>query len=189
MTKAGRRLVRPSAIITLAAAAAAAGLTFLAGQCDVCDAASSILLSGVVPGKCTMTVTADAQAANLPITGAGAHRVLVGTIVQNCTGTRSYTVGMTSMNCAFSPTGGKVMNEEAGEYLSYSGEFNNPTTGGSQAVVTGLLASACTGQIGRQVTSGHITNETSSLYINFTGSPALAAGTYQDIVTISLNMN
>jgi len=179
--------VRLAAAVAVLGAAAA--LPFVVGNCDICDAANSILLAGVVAGKCTVAVTADAQAATLPITAAGAQRVLVGTIQQNCTGTRSYSIGMSSMNCAFSPTGGKVMNEDANEYLPYSGEFNNPTTGGSQAVVTGLLASACTNQIGRQVTKGHISNETSSLYINFTGSPVLAAGTYQDVVTISLNMN
>lgn len=162
---------------------------YLLKECDVCDAASTILLSGVVAGKCTVGVTADAQAVNLPITAAGAQRVLVGTMLQNCTGNRSYTLAITSMNCSISPSGGKLRSDDSGEYLSYSAEFNNPTTGGSQAVVNGLLASACTGQIGRQVTSAKITNETSSLYVNFAGTPGLAAGTYQDIVTISLNMN
>ncbi len=162
---------------------------YLVRECDVCDAASTILLSGAVAGKCTVAVTADAQAANLPITVAGAQRVLVGTMLQNCTGNRSYTLAVSSMNCAISPAGGKLHSDDSGEYLSYAAEFNNPTTGGSQAVVSGLLASACTGQIGRQVTSAKINNETSSLYVNFAGNPGLGAGTYQDIVTISLNMN
>lgn len=165
------------------------GAPYLLQECDVCDAASTILLSGMVAGKCTVGVSADAQAANLPITTSGAQRVLVGTLLQNCTGSRSYTLAVSSMNCAISPTGGKLRSDDSGEYLSYSAEFNNPTTGGSQAVVTGLLASACTGQIGRQVTSAKVTNETSSLYVNFAGTPGLGAGTYQDIVTISLNMN
>lgn len=165
------------------------GAPYLLRECDVCDAASTILLSGMVAGKCTVGVSADTQAANLPITASGAQRVLVGTLLQNCTGTRSYTLAVSSMNCAVSPTGGKLRSDDSGEYLSYSAEFNNPTTGGSQAVVSGLLASACTSQIGRQVTSAKVTNETSSLYVNFAGTPGLGAGTYQDIVTISLNMN
>lgn len=170
-------------------AAASVGVPYLLAECDVCDAASTILLAGTVLGKCTVAVSAGGQAANLPITAAGNQRVLVGTMQQNCTGNRSYTLGISSMNCATAPAGAKLLSTESGEHLSYSAEFNNPTTGGSQAVVSDLLATGCTGQTGRQVTHAKITNETSNLYVNFAGAPGLAAGTYQDIVTISLNMN
>lgn len=157
------------------------------GKCDICEAAT-IMLIGVVPGKCSITVVPNAQASNLPIYAPGAQRVVIGTVLQNCTGARSYTLSVTSTNCPATPTGGKVVVPVWGDYLRYSVEFVNPTTGGSQADVIGLMASSCGSQIGRVVTKGHITNETSTVYTNFTGDTTLTAGTYEDVVLISLTM-
>ena len=174
-----------TAVATVLAAAALAAAPYLVRECDVCQAASDIFLSGYVPGVCTIVVTENAQASNLPITAAGAQRVLVGTVLQNCNGRRTYVLMATSRNCPASPVGGKLLNDAA-DRLPYSVEFNNPTTGMSYPVVTGLLQSACTDQVGRHVQFSRIRDETSSVYVNFTGAPDLAAGTYEDIVTISI---
>ncbi len=173
-----------------AAAAAAAGLVVsqVVEDCDVCEAATTILLSGTVMGQCTIAVTPTPQAVELPVITPGAQRVLIGSVVQDCNKKQSYIVSMSSVNCTVAPAGGKILEPVSGEYLSYSGEFANPTTGGSTPSVTGLLATACTGQIGRSVNNAKISNETSTVYVNFTGSSTLGAGTYQDTVTISLNM-
>ena len=75
------------------------------------------------------------------------------------------------------------------ESLRYSVEFNNPTTGGSQAVVTGLLATACSGAsavVGRDVTNSRIFNELSRIYINYSGDSGLAADSYTDTLTITM---
>lgn len=157
------------------------------GECDVCEAAT-IMLIGVVPGKCSITVVPGAQASNLPISASGAQRVVIGTVQQNCTGNRSYTLSVTSTNCPTAPTGGKVVVPVWGDYLRYSVEFVNPTTGGSQADVIGLMASSCTNQIARVVDHAHISGETSTVYTNFTGDTTLTAGTYEDVVLISLTM-
>lgn len=174
----------------LLAAVLVAGIAgpFLVQECDVCMAASSLFLSGTVEGRCTINVVADAQAGNLDITAPGAQRVMIGSVQQDCNGRRTYMLTVSSRNCAVVPTGGKLMNENSNEILPYSIEFNNPTTGWSQPVVTGLLESACTYQIGRFVLLGRVRDETSTLFVNFTGIPDLAAGAYQDVVTVSINI-
>lgn len=174
--------------VVSAVVAAAFIASLIIEECDVCEAATSILLSGTVMGQCTIAVNASPQAVNLPVITPGPQRVMVGSVVQDCNKKQSYIVTMSSVNCATAPAGGKIMEPVSGEYMSYSGEFANPTTGGSSPSVTGLLATACAGQIGRSVNNAKINNETSTVYVNFTGSPTLGAGVYQDIVTISLNM-
>lgn len=174
--------------VVAAVVAAALVTSLIVEECDVCEAATSILLSGTVLGKCTIAVTSTPEATNLNIISPTSQRIQIGSVVQNCNGRRSYIVTMTSMNCATAPAGGKMLDPLSGDYLSYSGEFANPTTGGSSPSVTGLLATSCTGQTGRSVTNGNIANETSTVFVNFIGSPTLGAGVYQDTVTISLNM-
>jgi hypothetical protein len=178
--------VAGSIVVALVAAVLIA--PWLSDECDICEAATSILLVGTVPGKCTIEVTPAPGATNLPIATSGAHRVMIGTVLQDCTGRRSYTLTVGSMNCAAAPTGGKVLEPVTGEFLSYSGEFINPATGGSETNVLGLLATSCSGQVGRAVNHAKIDAESSAVYVNFTGSPTLAAGTYEDIFIISLNM-
>ncbi len=176
--------------LALAAALTGGALTapWVLDVCDVCEAATAILLSGTVEGKCTINVSSTSEAVELPITAPGAHRIMIGSALQDCNGRRSYIVSVSSMSCAVAPAGGKILNTGSDEFLPYSAEFVNPATGGSTPVVTGLLATSCVGQVGREVTHGKVTNETSQIYLNFTGSSDLGAGTYQDVVTISLNM-
>lgn len=179
---------RAAALIVAAVAVAAlAAAPFLVRECDVCEAASDIFLSGYVPGVCTIAVTEDAQAIDLPLGAPGSQRIRVGSVLQNCNGRRTYTITVSSRNCAAAPAGAKLLNDEdTASALPYSVEFNNPTTGGSDAVVTGLLASACSNQIGRYVNFTRIQNESSTVYVNLVGAADLAAGTYEDVVTISI---
>ena len=182
------RTAAAAAAVVVIAAAAVATSPYLVRECDVCEAATSIFLSGYVAGKCTIDVTPDAQAVNLTIDTVNPQRVLIGSVQQDCNGKRSYAIAVTSWNCAAAPTGGKLLASGSDDHLPYSVEFNNPTTGSSQAVVTNLLASSCTGQIARSVTSHNVQNETSTVYLNFSGSTELEAGNYEDVVTISITM-
>lgn len=172
------------------AMAAAAGLVaiVLFSDCDVCEAANQILLQGTVAQNCTINVSTEPGAGNLPLTTTGAQRVQVGIVNQSCNKKVGYTLDVTSANCAAAPAGAKVIDAVSAELLAFSAEFNNPTTGGSTATVTGLLASACGGQTGRNVTNAKITNENSNVFVNFTGDPALGAGTYQDTLTVTMNV-
>ncbi|MEQ9333854.1 hypothetical protein [Thalassobaculum sp.] len=186
-----RNIIRLRGAAATAVALALAGLLaapFLVRECDVCEAATSIFLSGYVAGKCTIGVTPDIEAVNLAVDTTAPQRVPIGSVLQDCNGKRSYAIAVTSWNCAAPPTGGKLMADGTDDYLPYTVEFNNPTTGGSQGVVTNLLATACTGQIARTVTSHNVSDETSTVYLNFTGSTELEAGTYEDVVTISITM-
>lgn len=149
-------------------------------------AAQNIQLQGIAAQNCTIDVVADGAASTLPLTTSGAQRVQVGTVTQNCNKKAGYTLSVTSTNCAAAPTGGKVVDAVAGESLNYSGEFANPTTGGSTASVTGLLASACSSQTARDVTNAKISGEISTVFVNFTGNTALGAGTYTDTLTVVL---
>ncbi len=63
------------------------------------------------------------------------------------------------------------------------------TTGGSSAIVTGLLATACTGQNARVVSNAKINGENSTLFVNYTGDGGLSADTYQDTLTLTMNVN
>lgn len=167
---------------------AAVGMLFYPDGCEICQAANDILLQGTVAQNCTVDVTTLAAAGNLPLTTAGAQRVQVGSVLQNCNKKVGYTLVVSSATCATAPTGAKISDPVSGETLAYSGEFANPTTGGSTASVTGLLASSCDTQIGRDVTNAKITAETSTVFVNFTGNAALAAGTYQDTLTVTMNV-
>ncbi|MBM3536043.1 MAG: hypothetical protein FJX60_23780 [Alphaproteobacteria bacterium] len=183
------KLTRLRVAVALAFSMAAAVGLYVLPSCDVCEASTSILLSGVIPGKCTIDVNSSSRAGDLPIASPGPHRVQIGSVTQNCNGRRSYALSISSANCTQSPTGGKLIEPGSGSYLPYSGEFNNPTTGGSAPVVTGLLESSCIAQIGRRVEQGVIANEVSAVYVNFIASETMASGTYQDTVTISIATN
>lgn len=151
-------------------------------------AQGQIMLVGQILRKCSIVVAADPNASNVPLTAAGAQRLLVGTATQDCNGRNGYTLYILSADCLAAPTGAKLTDAVSADYLSYSVESDNPTTGGSQPVVTGLLASACTNQVMRDVTSAIIHSQVSTLYINYTGSSSLSAGTYQDILTVTMTM-
>lgn len=169
------------------AIAVAAGLS-LFSDCEVCEAANQILLQGTVAQNCTLDVTSTAAAANLPLTTAGSQHVQVGSVLQSCNKKVGYTLTVTSANCASGTAGAKVLDPVSTETLAYSTEFNNPTDGGSQATVTGLLQSACASQVGRDVTNWKARNESSLVFVNFTGDGNLAAGTYQDTITVTMNV-
>ena len=135
-----------------------------------------------------IAVMPDPAAMSLPLTAAVAQRILVGTVLQYCNKKTGYTLVITSANCSTAPVGAKVVDTVSGESVPYSVEMDNPTTGGSRAVVSGLLASTCLSAVGRDVLNAKIVYETSQVYASYTGSTLLAAGTYQDTLTFTLNL-
>lgn len=139
--------------------------------------------------NCTFGFSAKPLAILLPVSSATPQRVEVGSILQNCSGNGNYTLVIGSGNCLLYSAGAKLTGQTTTEFVGYSVEFDNPTTGGSQAVVTGLLANYCWNADGRQVNNAKITNESSSVYINFTGSTVLPADTYTDTLIVTLNMD
>lgn len=179
----------------LAAAAVAVALIgagVIASQfvedCEICAAATTVLLQGAVAQNCTLGVSTAAGAANLPLTTTGAQHVQVGTALQTCNKKIGYTLTITSLNCASGSAGAKVIDPASNEVLRYTAEFNNPTGGGSQASVTNLLQSACSGQVARDVSNWKAFDENSTIFVNFTGDGGLAAGTYQDTLTVTMNI-
>jgi len=156
--------------------------------CRPCEAAYTILLQGTVAQNCNVEVTPLPGASNLPLTAIGAQRVQVGTVLQNCNKKAGYDLIVESQNCSVAPAGGKLIEPGSGEHVSYSAEFANPTTGGSQASVTNLLSVACVAQIARSVNESKINNEISYVFVNFNPSLQLAAGVYQDVITITMNV-
>src|SRR5690242_902040 len=102
---------------------AGAGAFWVYDDCDICQAATTIPLSGTVALNCTINVTSTASAANLNLTG-GTTRVQVGDVIQNCNDKAGYTLAVTSANCATpTPTGAKVHDSVSGDFVAYSGEF------------------------------------------------------------------
>ena len=147
------------------------------------------LASRAGASNCSFAFNATTLAILLPLASATPHRIQVGTVYQNCNGNASYDLIVASGNCVLSPTGAKLLDEMNQASVGYSVEFDNPTTGGSQPVVTGLLARICSNADGRDVDKAKISGESSSVFINFTGSTMLAAGTYSDTLSVTLNMN
>jgi hypothetical protein len=179
------KTAKRAALATLAVAGAIASLPGAA------TAASTITISGTVLPNCGIAVTPNASAANLDLTSSGPQHVTVGTVLQSCNKMAGYTIVVTSANCATpTPAGAKLIGTAPNtDTLSYSVEAQNPVTGGSQAVVTGLLASSCTGQNARAVTNAKISTETSTIFINYNGSASLNADTYQDTLTFTVIVN
>jgi len=185
MTAARRWRLAAGSVAALVVATIAG--SWLMEDCDICEAATTILLQSTVPQTCTINVTADPNAANLNLVAAGAQHVRVGTVAQSCNKKIGYTIAVTSTNCTSTPTGAKVLDSVSNESLGYSVEFDNPPTGGSSDV-TNLLATACAGQTGRNVTNAKISGESSTIYVNYTGNAGLGAGAYQDTLTLAMNV-
>lgn len=152
----------------------------------------NVPLAGSVAQNCTISVTPTAEASNLDLSD-GAKRVRVGDVLQNCNKKAGYRLTVDSDNCGTGTPGAKLIGTGASpENVRYSVEFNNPTTGGSQAIVTGLLSDQCTGDayiLGRAVAGAKIRNETSNIYINYAGDSGLAADSYTDIVRLIMTVN
>lgn len=148
----------------------------------------TITLIGTVASNCTLNITANSSALNLDL-ATGSRRVEVGTALQNCNKKAGYTIHVLSQNCANGTPGAKLLGTLGGETLRYSVEFNNPATGGSQSVVTGLLDNACSGAskiVGREVTNEKVRDELSRIYVNYQGDSTLAADSYSDTLTLTL---
>lgn len=178
----------PAAVAALLIVGAGVIASQLIEDCELCEAATTVLLQGAIAQNCTLSVSTVAGASSLPLTTTGAQHVQVGTAEQTCNKKVGYTLTITSLNCASGSAGAKVIDPASNEVLRYTAEFTNPTAGGSQASVTNLLQSACTGQVARDVSNWKALNESSSIFVNFTGDGALAAGTYQDTLTVTMNV-
>jgi hypothetical protein len=152
----------------------------------------SIPLSGTMAQNCTISVTPTASATALDLTD-GAKHVDIGSIVQNCNKKTGYRITVDTDNCSVGTPGAKLIGAATTpETLSFSVEFANPTTGGSDASVTGLLSTQCTGDayiLGRETTGVKISAETSTVYANYTGDSGLAADTYTDTLRITMTVN
>lgn len=178
-----RHVLGYGAVALLSASALAVALL----KFSPADAASQIILSGSIAQNCTINVTPDPAAQTLNLTG-GAQHVTVGTVSQSCNKKAGYLLVVSSANCGAAPTGAKLIGAAGGETLVYSVESQNPTTGGSAAGVTGLLATACAAQNARIVSNAKINGENSTVFVNYTGNSGLGADTYQDTLTFTLNV-
>ena len=150
----------------------------------------SITLRGSMAAHCQISVTPTGSATNLEL-GDGVFRVEVGTVLQNCNKKDGYTLTVASNNCTTGTAGAKLIGLTHGEVLPYSVEFSNPATGGSQTTVQNLLSSACAGATvitGRDVANAKIKDETSHIFVNYTGNADLAADTYEDTVIITMTV-
>jgi hypothetical protein len=161
----------------------------------------TINVTAAVPQNCSITTAADsglATALATALTTTGSQTVTVGSVSQTCNKKAGYTLTVTSSNCATTTVGSatatagaKLINSAAGseEYQLYSVGFTNPS--GS---TSGLLASSCTAATGRDVTGTKVSNQSSSIVINFTtgvngvNGDIAGAGTFSDTLTIDMTV-
>lgn len=181
----------PKLIVAAAAILGVAAIVYwtLSDRNVTAQLAGNIPLAGIVGPSCSVSVTALPAASNLNLTGGAVVDLQVGTVTQNCNASAGYTLTVTSANCDVTNGAKVVRNGSPTDLLEYAVEFHNPATGGSATEVTDLLATACANQIGRSVTGTAIFAEQSQVYLNYTGSASLAAGTYQDTLTITMTTN
>lgn len=152
----------------------------------------NIPLSATVTPNCTIVVTPTGAASALDLS-AGAKQVAIGNILQNCNKKIGYRITVGSDNCATGTAGAKLIGALASpENLRYTLVFTNPSTGGSQTLVSGLLSTACSGDdsfiLGREVSSAKIINENSTVFADYVGDDGLAADTYTDVVRLTMTV-
>ena len=80
------------------------------------------------------------------------------------------------------------MQNTSGEFVRYSVEFRNKTTGGGIDVISGLLAQTCAAQVARYEGTAYGLRR-SDVFIDFTGVAMLAEGAYTDTLSVTLNIN
>lgn len=169
-----------------------AGLLVVFATSAFAQQSGNIPLAATVAQNCTISVTPTAAASNLDLSD-GSKRILVGDLLQNCNKKAGYSLTVDSDNCSTGTPGAKLIGAAATpDELNYWVEFNNPTTGGSQAVVTGLLSTQCTGDtytLARDVSGDKVRDETSNIYVNYTGDSGLAADSYADVIRITMTVN
>lgn len=160
----------------------------------------TINVSASVPTTCNIVTAADsglATALSTALTSTGAQTVTVGTVTQNCNKKAGFTLTVTSLNCsstvAGATAGAKLINAAtpgSEEYQTYSVAFTNP----SGTNPTGLLSSACTAAVGRDVTGAKVSDQSSTIGIAFTtgvngvGGEVAGAGTFSDTLTIDMTV-
>ena len=184
------------------------------GDCDICYAAQTGTLTarGTLPPTCNIVVNQTAGALTLNLETGGAVRQQAGTVTATCNKKAGFTLSVASANCSSipvngvgvpeSPTAGAKMLDTLvpvadSDWIQFSIEFAN--VGGAtwtvdQASRTLLLNANCPGApgaLGNTVT-GKVTGDqlVSTLFVNFTGAAAgtLSAGTYEDVVTVTMTV-
>lgn len=121
-------------------------------------------LVGLVPSNCTIAVSATAKASSLDLKG-GETDVVVGTVTENCSSNKGYTVSVTSQNGGQLRSGGA-----SAPFVNYSARYDDAT--GSLAA-SGLDTKRNQAAFNRQ----------RSLLVSLPANPQAIAGSYSDSVT------
>lgn len=153
----------------------------------------TLTLSGTVAAvSCSITVTAEGTAnVNLPISDTSVlHKVKVGNVAQTCNNPGGYDLFVTSFNCA----SGALLSDGASHTLHYSVNADStpqPPDETDPYDTVGMLQSGCGApNTARHVAAGTGVAEHTSLQVQYTtpGTP-LAAGTYGDVLTVTMQTN
>ena len=121
-------------------------------------------LLGVVASNCTIAITPTAKASSLDLQR-GETDTVVGTVTENCSSTRGYTVSITSQNGGQLRSGGATA-----PLVNYSARYDN---------ATGSLAASGLDTRRNQASF----NYQRSLLVSLPANPQVIAGSYSDSVT------
>lgn len=164
----------------------------ITSDCEICEAANQILLQGTVAQNCGLDAQNQPAAASLDLTTSGSRRILVARVEQWCNKKSGYTLSIASTNCSSGTgLGAKLVDTgTSGEQLTYNVDFDNPAASPAPGStdVSGLLNGACPSPaVGRTVSNEKVKpNQFTDIFVNVTGNPDLAAGTYEDRLTFTM---
>jgi spore coat protein U-like protein len=145
------------------------------------------LSSGAAAKECKLSFNSSPSGAALSLDTPAFRHIQVGTVLEKCNERGGYFLLVESGHCPAAPAGAKLMDAATGEFVRYSVEFDNKGERGAISIVSGLLGRACTGQIARNESDpdGHASSD---VFIDYTGATTLAAGTYDDTLSVTLNL-
>jgi len=136
----------------------------------------TISITGTIPLSCNISVNSQAIAGSLDLTVSQTN-LTVASVTESCNNKTGYKVTVATQNGA---TGGLLKgvsgnNDTVAYGVTYNGVSQTFSTGTATATNTSVKSLA-----------GGITK---SLGITYTGAPAINAGTYTDVLTLTMTIN
>ena len=159
------------------------------GDCDYCrlQLSEPMTLHGTVAENCTVDVQPGGSYNNLPLTVGGT--VAVGTVVLRCNKRQGYRLSVDSAGCTANADNNAVLRntDVTTEIIDYT--VNLSSNPGAIGDLTSLLSGGCSQQAYNYTNKIWPAPVTTNIAVVFTGSADYSAGTYEDVLTVTMATN